>query len=151
MAELDTAIDEYLTRYAATLTNYDATAAAELWGTPGMILDDRFAGTLDSREKMAEGLTQSYPLYQKLGLASVGYECLSHQQLADTIVLVSVRWLFYDDAGKQLTDGTNNYILRRDDDGLHAYVCIPTDETEKLQQLAAERGIDLSAEFDAPQ
>ncbi|MEU8895861.1 hypothetical protein [Nocardia sp. NPDC048505] len=147
MSELEHEIDDYLTRYAATLTHYDAQAAAELWGTPGMILDDRFAGALDSRAKMAEGLTQSYPLYQKLGLASVGYERLSLQQLADTIYLVRVRWLFYDAEGVQLTDGTNNYILRRDDDGLHAYVCIPTDEAQKLQQLAEERGIDLAAEM----
>ncbi|KAA0022692.1 hypothetical protein [Antrihabitans cavernicola] len=94
---------------------------------------------------MATGLAQSYPLYQRLGLASVGHECLSHSQLAATIFLVRVRWLFYDSEGNLLTDGTDNYVLRRDEDGLHAYVCIPVDEAEKLQQLAADRGIDLSA------
>lgn len=144
MADIDVELDDYLTRYAATLTDFDADAAAALWGTPGLIIDDRFAGMLDSREKMAEGLTQSYPMYKRLGLASVGHELISHQQLADTIYLVRVRWLFYDADGVQLTDGTNNYLLRREDEGLLAYVCIPIDETEKLQQLAAQKGIDLS-------
>jgi hypothetical protein len=145
MTDLEKELDDYLTRYAATLTNFDAEAAAALWGTPGMILDDHAAGALDSREKMAEGLTHTYPLYKKLGLASVGYERVSHQQLAETIYLVRVRWLFYDSDGAELTDGTNNYILRRDDDGLHAYMCVPTDETEKLHKLAQERGVDLTA------
>ncbi|MGR6999004.1 hypothetical protein ACU686_14080 [Yinghuangia aomiensis] len=49
-------IDDYLSRYAGTLAAFDAGAAAELWGTPGMILDDRSAGVLDSREEMARGL-----------------------------------------------------------------------------------------------
>lgn len=140
-------LDDYLTRYAATLTNFDATAAAELWGVPGMIVDDRFAGVVESRAAMAEGLRQSYPLYRKLGLASVGYELVSSRQLTGAIVEVCVRWLFYDAEGRPLTDGTNHYVLRRDADGLRAYVCIPTDETEKLQHLAAERGVDLAAEL----
>lgn len=52
-------IDDYLSRYAGTLAAFDAGAAAGLWGTPGMILDDRSAGVLDSREEMARGLERS--------------------------------------------------------------------------------------------
>ncbi|MGA4544964.1 hypothetical protein ACPA54_33725 [Uniformispora flossi] len=60
-------IDDYLSRYAGTLAAFDAGAAAGLWGTPGMILDDRSAGVLDSREEMARGLERSYPLNRELG------------------------------------------------------------------------------------
>ena len=80
-------IHDYLTRYAASLAAFDARRAAGLWGTPGMILDDRFAGMLESREAMVRGLEQSYPLYQQLGLDSVGFELLDHQQLSATVVL----------------------------------------------------------------
>jgi hypothetical protein len=144
MNEIDTEINDYLTRYAATLTAYDAQAAADLWSTPGMIVDDRFGGVLESREAMVQGLEQSYPLYRKLGLSSVGYEMLGTERLSDAITLVRVRWLFYDADGNQLTDSNSHYILRRDDDGFHACVCIQTDDAEKLSSLAAERGIDLS-------
>lgn len=145
MDDIDTQVNDFLTRYAATLTGYDSTAAAELWGTPGMIMDDRFTGVLESRAAMAEGLEQSYPLYRRLGLASVGHEYLGRQSLTDSIHLVRVRWLFHDAEGRRLTDGTNHYLLRADADGLHAYVCVPTDETEKLAELAAELGVDLTA------
>lgn len=144
MNQSDPEIDAYLTRYAATLTAFDAKAAADLWATPGMILDNQFAGVLDDRESMARGLEQSYPLYRKLGLASVGHECLGIDALTDRIKLVQVRWLFYDADGEQLTDSFAYYIVRRDEDGLHACVCIQTDDAEKLQALATERGIDLS-------
>lgn len=137
-------IDEYLTRYAATLTAFDSKAAAELWATPAMIIDDRFAGVLDDRESMAQGLEQSYPLYRELGLASVRHECLNIQDLTDAIKLLHVRWLFHDADGNQLTDSTAYYMVRRDDDGLHACVCVQIDDAEKLQTLAAERGIDLA-------
>ncbi|MBA8824126.1 hypothetical protein FHX42_001455 [Saccharopolyspora lacisalsi] len=137
-------IDDYLTRYAATLTTFDSKAAADLWATPGMIIDARFAGVLNDRESMAQGLEQSYPLYRELGLASVSYERLDTQNLTDAIKLVQVRWLFNDADGNQLTDSTAYYIVRRDNDGLHACVCVQTDDAEKLQTLAAERGIDLA-------
>lgn len=140
----NTEIDDYLTRYAATLTTFDSKAAADLWATPGMIIDDRFAGVLNDRESMAQGLEKSYPLYRELGLASVSYECLDTQNLTDAIKLVQVRWLFHDADGNQLTDSTAYYIVRRDNDGLHACVCVQTDDAEKLQTLAAERGIDLA-------
>lgn len=144
MNTTDREIDDYLARYAATLTAFDSEAAADLWATPGMILDNRSAGVLEDRETMAQGLERSYPLYRELGLTSVSHQCLEIEHLTDTIKLVQVRWLFHDADGKQLTDSNAYYIVRRDDDGLHACVCIQTDDAEKLHTLAAQRGIDLS-------
>lgn len=83
MNKNDIEVIDYLTRYAATLTGFDAPATAELWATPGMIVDDRFAGVLVSREAMVQGLEQSYPMYRKVGLASVGYELLAHEQFTE--------------------------------------------------------------------
>jgi hypothetical protein len=45
----DAEIDAYPGRYAATLTAFDARAAADLWATPGMIIDKNFAGVLGDR------------------------------------------------------------------------------------------------------
>ncbi|CAM5571008.1 hypothetical protein [Streptomyces avidinii] len=145
MDDIAAEIDDYLDRYAGTLTSYDAQAAAALWGSPGMILnDEQGAGVLESREAMARGLEQSYPLYRRLGLASVGFERLSHERLSATIYLVRVRWLFYDQEGNRMTDSLASYILRRGDGGLRAFVCVPADDVEKLQALAAEKGVSLS-------
>lgn len=138
-------IEQYLARYAASLTEFDAEAAVELWSTPGMIADDRVSGVLDTREEMVAGLKQSYPLYRELGLASVGHELLDANELSDRLVLVKVRWLFRDAEGDLLTDATSYYLLRDDDAaGLQACVCVETDSAEHLQALAVERGIDLT-------
>jgi hypothetical protein len=136
-------ITDYLTRYAATLTSFDAEAAAELWTTPGLILDDNFAGAVESQEALARGLEQSYPLYRRLGLASVGFELRGQQQLSQVITLIRVHWLFFDVDGNQLTDSHSHYILRRDETGYRACVCIQIDDTDKLQSLMAERGVGL--------
>ncbi|MGE6738478.1 hypothetical protein, partial [Streptomyces sp. NPDC059900] len=88
-------------------------------------------------------LEQSYPLYRKLGLASVGYERLDHQQLSDAIFLVRVRWLFYDSDGTEMTDSFATYILRRGEEGLQAFVYVPADDVEKLQALADKKGVNL--------
>ena len=59
------------------------------------------------------------------------------------MVLVHVRWLFLDATGELLTDAVSYYLLRADDDGLRAYVCIETDSAEKLAELAERQGITL--------
>lgn len=134
----------YLDRYASTLTGFDAPGAAKLWSTPGTIVDDRFSGVLDSREKMIEGLQQSYPLYRKLDLGSVAYDLVEQTQLSEALVLVRVRWMFLDDSGAELTDSTSCYLLREEEAGLRACVWIETDSAEKIRALAAERGVDLT-------
>lgn len=135
---------DYLDRYAAALTEFDADAATALWSTPGMIVDDRWSGVLASREAMAAGLRQSYPVYQRLGLDSVGYELVDINQLSDALALVRVRWRFLDVEGALLTDANSFYLLRDEGAGLRACVCVETDSAEKLRALAAARGVDLA-------
>lgn len=43
-----------------------------------------------------------------------------------------------------MTDGDYEYLMRRNEDGLHMYVAIAIDETEKLLKLARRRGVDLT-------
>ena len=52
---------EFFDAYAAALREFDAEATAQLWGLPGMIVTDDFAGALESRADMAAGLASSYP------------------------------------------------------------------------------------------
>lgn len=137
-------IDEYLGRYAASLTGFDAEAAADLWSTPGMIADDHVSSVLESRDAMIIGLKQSYPLYRELGLASVEHELVDTNPLADRLALVRVRWLFHDTEGERLTETTSYYLLRDEDDGLRACLGVETDAAENLRVLAAKRGVDLT-------
>lgn len=106
-------LEAHLGAYQDALSSFDAKRTAELWGVPGTIVSDTFAGALDSREAMAAGLEQSYPLYQRLGLQHVEHETLDRVDLTDRLLLVQVRWLFYDASGQLLTDGHYEYLLPR--------------------------------------
>jgi hypothetical protein len=136
-------LEAHLRAYENALSSFDAKRTAELWGVPGTLISDTFAGSLDSREAMAAGLEQSYPLYQRLGLHHVEHQTLHRVDLTDRLLLVHVRCLFYDSAGELLTDGHYEYLLRQDDDVLRTYVAVAIDEQEKLSQLAQRRGVDL--------
>jgi hypothetical protein len=136
-------LEAHLRAYEQALSSFDAKRTAELWGIPGTIISDAFVGSLDSREAMAAGLEQSYPVYQRLGLHNVEHQTLHRVDLTDRLLLVQVRWLFYDSAGDLLTDGHYEYLLRQDDDMLRTYVAVAIDEQEKLAQLAQRQGIDL--------
>lgn len=143
MAASSEELEAHLRAYQEALSSYDAKRTAELWGVPGTIVSDTFVGSLDSREAMAVGLNQSYPIYQRLGLHHVEHQTLDRVDLTDRLLRVHVRWLFYDAAGELLTDGHYEYLLRHDDDGLRTYVAVAIDEQEKLTQLAQRQGIDL--------
>jgi hypothetical protein len=139
----DEELEAHLRAYEDALSAFDAKGTAELWGVPGTIVSDTFVGSLDSREAMAAGLQQSYPLYQRLGLHHVAHETPERADLTDRLLRIRIRWLFYNAAGELLTDGHYEYLLRRDDDGLRTYVAVAIDEQAKLTELARRKGIDL--------
>ncbi|CRK54333.1 conserved hypothetical protein [Rhodococcus sp. RD6.2] len=143
MAPTRDAVDEFLTAYGNTLVAYDAAVTAAMWGMPGTMVTDVFTGSLSSRDEMAAGLAQGYPLYRQLGLGGIGHTLLEFAPLTDVVVRVRVRWHFTDDAGDLLTDSDYEYVLREDPDGLHVYVAVDIDADAKLRELAARRGVDL--------
>ncbi|WP_327093643.1 hypothetical protein OIE68_25740 [Nocardia vinacea] len=137
-------IEAYLVEYQEALSAFDAQRSVAQWGAPGTMVSDAFVGTVATTAEMAEGLEQSYPLYQSLGLASVDHTVLEHVDLSERITRIHVRWHFYDIEGNLLTDSDYEYLLRRDDDGqLRAYVAVAIDEMDKIAELAAAKGIQL--------
>ena len=153
------AVRKYQTAQAALLTEpgadpgfealpSDRTYSVDSWD--GVALHVEEVGPLDAPITVvfAHGWTLRLGSwhYQRLGLASVGFELLERRDLSDRLVLVRVRWLFFDAGGVQLTDTDSYYLLRdEDEEGLQACVCVETDAAQKLQALATERGVDLTA------
>lgn len=84
-------LERFLDDYQAALAAFDSERSAALWGLPGMILSDEFAGALDSRELMARGLAQSYPLYRELGMGGVEHTLLEHAALTERMARLRVR------------------------------------------------------------
>jgi hypothetical protein len=137
---------EFFDAYAAALRDFDAEATARLWGLPGMVVTDDFAGALESRADMAAGLSSSYPLYRRLGLESAVPEIRAVSALTDVISLVRVRWSYLDASDELIVTTDYEYLVRDDADGLHIYLAVGIDEAEALQRAAAARGIQLGAD-----
>jgi len=137
---------EFFDAYAAALRDFDAEATARLWGLPGMVVTDDFAGALESRADMAAGLSSSYPLYRRLGLESAVPEIRAVSALTDVISTVRVRWSYLDASDELIVTTDYEYLVRDDADGLHIYLAVGIDEAEALQRAAAARGIELAAD-----
>lgn len=139
----DADFEEFLTTYETALAEFDAETSAALWGIPGTMITDNFVGSLDSRDLMAQGLSQAYPLYRTLGLNRVTHTLLERTDLTARMSRIRVRWHFYDDH-EHLVDGDYEYVVRHDDDGMRIYVAVAIDEAENLAELAARKGIDMT-------
>jgi hypothetical protein len=134
---------EFFDDYAAALREFDADATARLWGLPGMIITDDFAGALESRADMSAGLATSYPLYRRLGLESAVPELRAVSALTDRISTVRVRWSYLDANDEVIVTTDYEYLVRDDADGLHVYLAVGIDEADALQRAARIRGVDL--------
>jgi hypothetical protein len=134
---------EFFDAYAAALREFDPDGTARLWGLPGMIVTDDFAGALESRADMAAGLASSYPLYRRLGLESAIPEIRAVSALTDRISTVRVRWSYLDANDDVIVTTDYEYLVRDDADGLHVYLAVGIDEASALQRAAAVRGVEL--------
>lgn len=139
-----TQVDDFLRAYEEALGSFDAERSAGLWGVPATILTDDFAGSLPSRAALADALSQGYPFYRSLGLARVRHTLLEQVDVTPRITRLRVRWHFHGADDELLTDSDYEYLLRRDDDGLHAYVGVSIDEQQKIAELARRLGISLT-------
>ena len=117
----DDELDDYLARYGASLGAMDAVATAQLWGEPSMMLTDGFVGMLATREELAAALAGAQPECAAQGLARATHTLLDRTELSERLLRVHVRWHFWQADGAHIDDADFEYVLRRDDDGLHAY------------------------------
>lgn len=122
-----TALDRFFTLYGEALAGFDAEASAALWGEPGTILTDSFAGSLATRKEITQALVQSNQTYREHGLAGVGHELLDLSPVTEKIVRARVRWSFRDANDSVMGTSDYEYLLRDDPEGLHAYVAVGCD------------------------
>ena len=136
---MTTPIESFVSDYADALGSFDAERTAAMWGMPASILTDSFAGSLNSRPALIAALSQAQPYYRSFGLKKVRYVVLESTDLTERITRVRVRWLFHGADDEFLTDSDYEYVIRQDDDGLHAYIGISINEEQKLAELAQRR------------
>lgn len=141
----DWRLEEFFDVYGEAQRDFDADATARLWGLPGMVITDDFAGALESRADMATGLSSSYPLYRRLGFAGIVPELRAVSSLTDVLSLVRVRWSYLDADDELIVTSDVEYLVRDDADGLRIYVAVGIDEADALRRAAAARGVDLDA------
>ncbi|WP_157002394.1 hypothetical protein [Agromyces laixinhei] len=141
----DWRLEEFFDRYAEAQRDLDAEATARLWGLPGMVITDEFAGALESRADMAAGLSSSFPLYRRLGFESIVPEVRAVSALTEVISMVRVRWSYLDANDELVVTTDVEYVVRDDADGLRIYVGVGIDEADALRRAAAAKGIELDA------
>ncbi|WP_022894194.1 hypothetical protein [Agromyces subbeticus] len=141
----DWRLEEFFDVYAEAQRDFDADATARLWGLPGMVITDDFAGALESRADMATGLSSSFPLYRRLGFEGIVPELRAVSALTDVISMVRVRWSYLDGNDELIVTSDVEYLVRDDAEGLHVYLAVGIDEADALRRAAAARGVDLDA------
>jgi hypothetical protein len=115
-------IEQLLTNTADALGRGDASAVAELWEVPALVLSEQGAVPVAARAEVESFFTSAIADYRSRGLFGVRPKLLACTQLSASLYAVNVRWQSLDVAGvEEGSSEESHYILQRCADGQYRF------------------------------
>lgn len=110
-------IETFLNRFAAALTAGDGVGVAKLWALPAFVIGADMAMPLVDMKELETFFGGARGQYNARGITSTRPEVLDEDWVDDRMVLVTVRWPYLDEQGREIGAEASTYTLCRDDRG----------------------------------
>jgi hypothetical protein len=114
---IDWPIKKFLDKYATAFLAGDTETLVSMWELPAFVLNDDDVVAVESEEEIKEFFTGATEEYVNVGITNTRAEIEHVRWATDNLVVVTVRWPYLDDLGKEHGSESSTYILRRDDEG----------------------------------
>lgn len=116
-SEDDLGVQDFLEAFALAVSEGNAGALAEMWETPGFVLSQEFAYTLDDDDAIAELYAESRERYNSRGVTHTRPQIVRLDEITDRLVCVRVRWPWLDSDDIEMGADVATYTLRVGEDG----------------------------------
>ena len=113
----DEEVQGFLDRFAAALTGGDTATVAGMWETPALVLGDEMGQTVESRQEIERFFAGAKEDYNRRGITGTRADIQGLEWATERIAIVTVRWPYLDDGGRERGEESSTYVLRRDDQG----------------------------------
>lgn len=110
-------VQDFMNRLARAIVSADGEAAAALWEVPALAIADERVIAIETPEQLVKFFGGVMAQYNARGVYGTRADIMDLERVGDRVVIVSVRWPYLDDRGKEVGAETSDYTLRRDDHG----------------------------------
>ena len=105
-------IEALLQQFADALTAGDGAAAATYWHVPVFLMGDDHEHVVTHASEVASFFGGAKAQYQARGIADTRPEIVSLDWLTERTALVTVRWPWLDDRGRQIGEEASTYLVK---------------------------------------
>ncbi|MDQ3931506.1 MAG: hypothetical protein M3252_01520 [Actinomycetota bacterium] len=106
-----------LERYGEALSAGDLSGISGCWEIPALVLSDGGTIPVSSRDEIEGFFAQAIEFYRAQGLVMTRPQLEGTVRLSETLTSVDVRWVAFDQSGREASSERSHYILRLGDDG----------------------------------
>jgi hypothetical protein len=116
-AREDRDVQNFLDRFARSLTSGDAKAVAALWAVPAYVLGDSMAQCVTTLQEVEQFFGGAKAQYNRRGIVDTRADVFGLEWITDQMCVVDVRWPYIDGRGDEKGQEISTYVLRRDEAG----------------------------------
>jgi hypothetical protein len=113
----DREVHAYLESFARALTAGDSRALAAMWDVPAVVVSDQGLHAVASVDEVEAFFAGAKQQYNERGITDTRPDVVGLDWATDRIAIVTVRWPYLDEKGREMGAESSTYTLRRDDAG----------------------------------
>jgi hypothetical protein len=113
----DQEVQDYMDRYARSLTAGDGETIASMWEVPALVVGEEQALVIDELQQVKDFFGGAKHMYNERGIFGTRAELLEVDRISDNLVNCLVRWPHLDANDEEVGEESSNYTLRRGSDG----------------------------------
>jgi ketosteroid isomerase-like protein len=110
-------ISRLLEELGQALSRGDAKSVAEAWHVPALVLSDEGAIAVEGYPQIEAFFEKAIQYYRQGGIITAKAELGQVQALSENLVTADVRWLGFDEQGREKSSERSHYILQLDAEG----------------------------------
>ena len=124
MTEIRTDLEAWCESYVAAFERFDATAIAEHWTFPALTTQAGQSFTFKSADHFTANTEKLLGFYKRQGVASVERRVLSHYEMGENAVAMTVSDDMRDASGNVLATWHAAYVMQRKDGDWRAVAAV---------------------------
>ena len=109
-------VQDYLDRFTRAITSGDTKTIAKLWEVPAFVIGAGHSRVIQSLDEVEEFFAGAKDMYNERGIVDTRAEIQDLDVISDDLVVVRVRFPYYDEKGDEHGEESSSYTLMRGPD-----------------------------------
>lgn len=123
-------VQRYLDQFCEAMLDGDTKTLAAMWAVPAFVVDRRDTRVIHDRSEVEQFFSGAPQMYHERGIVNTRALIESLDIVHDDLVMVTVRWPYIDESGREIGSESSTYTLKANTSGVFRMcVCAMRGET----------------------